>query len=308
MNARSIALALFLLFVGVQSNNNTFYPVAIAANNHEYVAFGSYLFVFDFEGLNLTQSQNYSQNIISYPPISFDNSTLHLGDGLQGSYEIDDETLELTQRADRVAPEGQPIAGSLGFLQSQYCVQDANNSSFCFQAGNPATITKTDVEGVNTTVTLGNYTSSRFLKVEEDSGLLHLTAEVILGRGGLDMDYWTFNLTGDFQIKTGPVTLNNTYISGCPVAPRGCGVAVLMYMDVYNGTVVYLWTIANSETFAYEIHLVTYNAENGFVETFFDDSTYTPSLVNSKGPETTAPVEDNSTTEVPSPVVEERDI
>jgi hypothetical protein len=255
----SLVVVLYTAFVVAQDD---FYPVPIRNQLKQYIAFGPELYSFDLTSLANYTRTNYSQ-VISYAPTSVDNTTLFFSKANNsGTFEINTASFALEETS-RAIPNGAPSTGYLGYLESKTCVLDGN-TSYCFYSGNPAQLVKTvNGTGENTTISLGQQlSSSRFLKLDPAAGVLHVTGQLQVNRGGYNMSYWQFSLS-PFQVKNGPVSLANTYISGCPVEPRSCGVPVLLYMDATDGFISYVYSVAIANTTAgrttYQLNLVSYN-------------------------------------------------
>ncbi|PRP79743.1 hypothetical protein PROFUN_12677 [Planoprotostelium fungivorum] len=281
----AVLLTILLLAAATAQNSNTFYEASTRDDNKYYfVGFGPYLYTFALPSLDLVNTIFQAGKTFS-APASFDGRFANYGDGTSGtngfptgSYKEDTfNNFALTYLPNTPPPADPDV------FAAPTTVTDAAGNSYTFNSGDAttkATVTKTSPSGtLLATATLAsphlaNGQYSTLLRAFSLQGsTLYLVAAQGAGRGTFDYDYYSF-AASDLTILEGPVSLPNSYLSGCPVAPRGCGVAVVEKLTVINGLVVYTYSNATFNGVGpgpFQIYVVSYSAQCGFSTNMFDD-------------------------------------
>ncbi|PRP89040.1 hypothetical protein PROFUN_02318 [Planoprotostelium fungivorum] len=283
-------LSILLFSTALAVNSNTFTPAAVRdGNTYFFTGFGPYLYTFNLPSLSL-QKTDYDASGSFGQPATFDGRYAYFSDGGNGSYRLDTtNNLAFEYLANTPAPEA-----TYDYYAANP-VYDSANNSYTFNYGNAtnnASIIKASPSGqvLATARLVGSQNPSegfsflQTLSIQNDS--LYVIASQQDGyRSTFDYDFFSLS-SSDLSIHDGPVHLPGSGSSGCPVPPRQCGVPVLNSLSVYNGSVVYTYTIStsvgevgNMTSGPFQVYVVSYNRDCGFSRNFFDDEGTQPSTI-----------------------------
>jgi hypothetical protein len=248
---RFIFIAAIAIIASVVSAQNIVcFPTGVQTANSLYIAYNKAAYKYSLPDLNLKASKNYNQYLCS--PGTFGNNLVRFAAGQQNtnSTSLNPDNLSIVSQSNSPAPYPSPF--------STDCVS-VNGNQYCFNYANGAASVqkKSGNNVVETLHLLVADASAYFIIADPDvSGRIHLATRTCQGRGCSILTYYAIS-TGPLRIDRGPNQLAHTVGSGCPVQPNQCAVDVLLYINVRNDIVSYIWSILeNSE---YKVTVVSYD-------------------------------------------------
>ncbi|KAL0484742.1 hypothetical protein AKO1_011638 [Acrasis kona] len=294
----SLILLSIIALIQAQTNDPiACYPTGVVNNATFYIFYSSNAYKYSIPTLNLEQNQTYNQ-LLCAPVSYFGNDTIvAAGDRANtNSTYISTDDLSIAGQNDTSAP--------YQYTFPTQCISNGTDE-WCYNLNFTTTqvsITHTNYTDViylpinATNVVVWNFDSTNS---NETNTIAYIATTTSAYRSSSDYTIYQVDLTNS-SIVAGPIALNYTRSSGCPVQPSGCGVPVLLYFNADYNAAVYIWSIAEggfqNEQFNFTVTVESYDFKCGnyYSVRLGESSNYTYSLVNG-----TCPGNDTSVTAAP---------
>ncbi|KAL0476737.1 proline tRS [Acrasis kona] len=250
---------LAIIALTLAQQNYDCYPTSTADGNYYYVSFQKDLYKYSKHDLKLIQKKTYNVNLCA-PATIRDGNLIFAGDN-RNSNRNNIRAMDLaflsTERGE--APYGDTPVGS--GAQSQVVVIDNNIHTFVANNGSNYVSKRYYTSEEEEIVNLQSYSDLRGNVLVDPyvPDRVHVLTQSCMYRGCDALKY--YRLQSKYNVFRGSagVLLNNTFGSGCPVQPSGCGVPVLLSFRLSNDVANWVWSIATDD--GYKVYLENYDAK-----------------------------------------------
>ncbi|KAL0489564.1 ribosomal protein S3 [Acrasis kona] len=243
------AILLFTLVLAVPRDDVVCTPQQVVTNNNLFVTLSSSLYKYSLPDLNLQQTS--AGELVCYPGTASGNKVT-FGNDQQNTKSISFDVSNLAStKSNTPAPFSTPyfIAFGGGSVTE-------GEDTYTYTTG-ALVHTKNGVEVERLAIPTTDNSAAYISFDNQVENRIHLATRTTQGRGGSALTYYAITKSPLALVRCGKL-LPRTTNSGCPVAPTGCGVDVLLDIFIQNDIVSYVVSIAVDTDF--QVTLFSYDA------------------------------------------------